>query len=109
MEVHGGDHPLPNGDTVSVTAVLAGVTEVPRIEALQRTAVDADSPISEREVRRGDELRARLADENDELDPPICGDRSTASVQPGLPRPQRRRARSKNQPVREQSVTPLAD
>ncbi len=71
MEVRGGDHPVPAEERVSATVVLSGVTDVPRIEELQRVAVETQGDARERAAERDDELRALLADEGDELDPLI--------------------------------------
>lgn len=40
-EVRAGDYPLPNEEKVAAVVVLAGVTDVPRIEEIQGLAADA--------------------------------------------------------------------
>jgi cell division GTPase FtsZ len=71
LEVRGGDHPIPEEERVSATVVLAGVTSVPRIEALQRAAVDTQANMREQAASRDEDLRALLADEYDEIEPLI--------------------------------------
>lgn len=71
LEVRGGDHPLPDEAAVSATVVLAGVTDVPRIDDLQQYAVDAQTNQRERAVRRDDDLETLLRDEYDEIEPLI--------------------------------------
>lgn len=41
LEVRGGDYPIPGADEVGAVVLLSGITDVPRIEQLQRAAVRA--------------------------------------------------------------------
>jgi cell division GTPase FtsZ len=47
MEVRGGDYPIPGAGSVAAAVLLAGVTDVPRIEALKARAVEADEAAAE--------------------------------------------------------------
>lgn len=71
LEVRGGDHPLDKEESVSATVVLAGVTDIQRIDNLQRHATDAMSDLENRASTRDEDLRALLEDEHDEIEPLI--------------------------------------
>lgn len=66
MEVRGGDYPLPTEDRIAAVVLLSGVTDVPRVESLKRTAVDTQDAIDEAETRRESAMDEFLAD--DQLD-----------------------------------------
>ena len=55
--VRAGDYPLPDEDRVAVLVVLSGVTDVPRIEALQAQAVDSEAAIEASEETAESEWR----------------------------------------------------
>lgn len=69
MEVRGGDHPLPNDDRVSATVVISGVTDVPRLNDLQRLAAETKSDIEEKSERQSDDLHSLLYDDHEEIEP----------------------------------------
>lgn len=66
LEVRGGDYPIPNETKVAASVILSGLANVPRIEALQNTAVETQETIDEQEAQRK-EQQASLMD--DDLDP----------------------------------------
>lgn len=66
LEVRGGDYPIPNETKVAAAVVLSGVTDIPRVEALQEQAVETQDMIEEQEAQREAE-QASLMD--DDLDP----------------------------------------
>ncbi|WP_136715695.1 tubulin/FtsZ family protein [Halorientalis salina] len=47
MEVRGGDYPVPDSSYVAAVVVLAGVSDVPRLAELQRTAVKTQRSMEE--------------------------------------------------------------
>lgn len=69
VEVLAGDDPRRDADQLSVAVVLSNVTTVPRVDALQEQAVDAQSRIEAEETARDEEVAELVTDENDELDP----------------------------------------
>lgn len=68
-EVLAGDNPRERAETLSATIVLSNVTDIPRIEALQRQAVDAQENIEKQQSTREDDISALITDEEDKLDP----------------------------------------
>jgi hypothetical protein len=69
MEVRGGDYPLPDSEYVSGLVVLGGVTDVPRIKDLQRTAIEAQRNIAEVGERSEGALEDLVFGDADELEP----------------------------------------
>jgi len=69
VEVLAGDDPRRDADQLSVAVVLSNVTTVPRVDALQEQAVDAQSRIEAEETARDEAVAELVTDENDELDP----------------------------------------
>mgnify|MGYP006281295311 CR=1 FL=1 len=69
VEILVGDDPRENATQLSAAVVLANVTSVPRVDALQEKAVDAQSNIESQETDRSEEVSELVTDENDELDP----------------------------------------
>jgi cell division GTPase FtsZ len=68
-EVLAGDDPRRGANTLSAVVLFSNVTDVPRIDALQRQAVDAKASIEDQASRREDEIADLITDEGDELDP----------------------------------------
>lgn len=66
-EIRGGDYPVA-GDSASAVVLLSGVTEVPRVEELQRTALEAKDRTAELEAEHTQELDRLVTDEEDGLD-----------------------------------------
>jgi len=69
VEVLVGDDPRERADTLSVAVLLSNVTGVPRVDALQEKAVDAQTRIEDQETDRSKEVSELITDENNELDP----------------------------------------
>ena len=69
VEVLAGDDPRRDADQLSVAVVLSNVTTVPRVDALQERAVDAQTRIETEETGREEAVADLITDENDELDP----------------------------------------
>jgi cell division GTPase FtsZ len=69
LEVRGGDYPIPGERRVAVSVLLSGVTDVPRVKALQRIAVETKDAMSEKRARNREELRGLIEDDGDELQP----------------------------------------
>ena len=69
VEVLAGDDPREDADRLSAAVLLSNVTEVPRVDALQERAVDAQSRIEAEESARADAVSELITDENDQLDP----------------------------------------
>jgi len=69
VEVLAGDDPRRDADQLSVAVVLSNVTTVPRVDALQEQAVDAQSRIEAEETARDEAVTELITDENDDLDP----------------------------------------
>lgn len=68
MEVRGGDYPIDRERSVAVAVLLAGVTDAPRLQALQDVAVETQNAVKERADRSEEEFRDLLMN-RDELDP----------------------------------------
>ena len=66
LEVRGGDYPIPGAGSVAAVVLLSGVTDVPRIEALQAAGVETQETMEEKAVAH-DERKDDLVD--DGLDP----------------------------------------
>ena len=69
VEVLAGDDPRRDADRLSVAVLLSNVTEVDRVEALQKQAVDAKSNIQEQADTRENEIEELITDDENELDP----------------------------------------
>lgn len=67
-EVLAGDDPRSDAPTLSATVVLSNVTEVPRIDALQEQAVDAQSNIESQQEVRNDDIQELITADGGELD-----------------------------------------
>jgi cell division GTPase FtsZ len=67
MQVRGGDYPL-SSDHVAAVVMLAGVSEIPRIEELQQLAIETEDATEVIEEESEKELEALLEDEEDQLD-----------------------------------------
>ncbi len=69
MEVRGGDYPINDIAEISVTVVLSGVHDLPRVQELQKIAVESNTKINEIRQERGDKLEELLEKEaSDEID-----------------------------------------
>ena len=69
MEVRGGDYPINDIAEISVTVILSGVHDLPRVQELQKIAVESNTKIEEIRKERGDKLDKLLENEkSDELD-----------------------------------------
>ena len=68
-EVRGGDYPLRSDGKLAVAVMLAGVTDVPRIDSLPRVAIETQEHVEERDAGRADEQRELIVDDEDALDP----------------------------------------
>ena len=68
MEVRGGDYPVADTDHVGAVTLLSGVTDVPRIKALQEVAVEAQENIGEIQDESDENLQSLVQDESDELE-----------------------------------------
>lgn len=69
MEVRGGDDPIPGSGQVSVTIVLSGASNIPRVKELQAVAIEAQENIEELRKQSDEQLAALVQDEDDELEP----------------------------------------
>ena len=69
VEVLAGDDPREDADQLSVAVLLSNVTDVPRVDGLQKRAVDAQERIEAKATVRDDEVAELITDENDRLDP----------------------------------------
>jgi cell division GTPase FtsZ len=69
MDVLAGDSPRPDAEQLSAVVLLSNPTNVPRVEALQRRAVDAKHNMEEQESRREDAISQLITDDGEELDP----------------------------------------
>lgn len=63
MEVRGGDYPILDEDKLAAVVLLSGVTEVPRIDQLQRTAVEAQDVMDEAREESEAELDELIEDD----------------------------------------------
>lgn len=68
-EVLAGDDPRKTSPVLSATVLLSNVTEVPRIDDLQKQAVEAQDNIRSQEEGREEEIASLVTDEENELDP----------------------------------------
>ena len=68
MEVRGGDYPVGDTENVAAVTLLSGVTDVPRIQALQEVAVEAQDNIDEIQAESEDNLESLIRDDGDELE-----------------------------------------
>ncbi len=69
MEIRGGDYPLPKEQSVAAVVLLSGVTNVPRIKALQQVAIEAMENIEELRNESDAKLADLLATGDEELTP----------------------------------------
>jgi len=69
VEVLAGDDPRTDADAVSVAVLLSNVTEIPRVDALQKRAVSAQERTERQATRRDEEIEELLTDDEDRLDP----------------------------------------
>lgn len=69
VEVLAGDDPREDADRLSVAVLLSNVTDVPRVDALQERAVNAQAQIEAKKTARDDEVSELITDENNKLDP----------------------------------------
>ncbi|UPV75208.1 tubulin/FtsZ family protein [Halorussus limi] len=68
MEVRGGDFPVGDTDHVAAVTLLSGVTDVPRVKALQEVAVETQDNIDDIEEEREENLESLVRDDADELE-----------------------------------------
>ncbi|WP_276299014.1 tubulin/FtsZ family protein [Halorussus lipolyticus] len=68
MEVRGGDYPVGDTDHVGAVTLLSGVTDVPRIKALQEVAVETQDNIDDIREESDDNLESLVHDDDDELE-----------------------------------------
>lgn len=69
MEVRSGDYPRPSYTKVSVTVVLSGMHDIPRVRELQEIAVEAKNKIDKTRENREKNLDELLdEDEGEEID-----------------------------------------
>ncbi|MFT4883508.1 MAG: cell division GTPase FtsZ [Natronomonas sp.] len=66
MEVRAGDYPLPNEDRVAAIVVLSGVTEVPRVKEMQRTAIEAEENVEQLRAQSKEDLEDLIEYGDDE-------------------------------------------
>jgi len=69
LEVRGGDYPIPGEGRVAASVLLSGVTDVPRVKALQRIAIETKDAMSENRARSREDLQGLITDDGDELQP----------------------------------------
>ncbi|SEW26828.1 tubulin/FtsZ family protein [Halobacterium jilantaiense] len=69
VEVLAGDDPRPGADRLRATVLLANATDVPRIDALQEQAVDAQENIDAQAAERDTAISELVTDPDDELEP----------------------------------------
>jgi len=69
VEVLAGDDPRPAADRLRATVLLANATDVPRIDALQAQAVDAQENIDAQAAERDTAISELVTDPDDELEP----------------------------------------
>ncbi|MDX1748438.1 MAG: cell division protein, partial [Halobacteriales archaeon] len=67
LEVRGGDYPLPNETQLAAVVLLSGVTDVPRIEAMQQVAVDAKESMEKQQAQRESKVDEMTDDRLDSL------------------------------------------
>jgi len=75
VEVLAGDEPLPEASRITATLLLSNVTGVPRIEALQRRAVDFQ--------REQDDLSA-ANDQSEEVDLSVAGNKQSTAEEESI-------------------------
>jgi cell division GTPase FtsZ len=68
-EILAGDDPRAGADRLAAVVLLSNVTDVPRIDALQKQAVEAKSNIESQESTRQREIDDLITDDDGELDP----------------------------------------
>ncbi len=68
-EVLAGDNPREDSNTLSAVVLLSNVTDVPRVDALQKQAVEAQENIEAQQSTRESDISELIIDENDRLDP----------------------------------------
>jgi len=68
-EVLAGDDPRDAASVMTATVLLSNVTEVPRIDALQNQAVEAQENIRSQQADREEKIASLLHDEGGKLDP----------------------------------------
>lgn len=69
VEVLSGDDPRPDADSLAAVVLLANVTDVPPIEALQELGVKAKENIEAQQERREEQFEELVTDDDDTLDP----------------------------------------
>jgi len=67
-EIRGGDYPIPGSKYVASAVLLSGITNVPRIEKLQETAVDVKETNEQSQTHTRDEFDQLKNTAGDELD-----------------------------------------
>jgi uncharacterized membrane protein (DUF106 family) len=68
MEVRGGDYPIGDTENVAAVTLLSGVTDVPRIKALQEVAVETQDNIDDIQDESEENLKRLVQDEAGELE-----------------------------------------
>jgi cell division GTPase FtsZ len=68
MEVRGGDYPVGDTENVAAVTLLSGVTDVPRIKALQEVAVETQDNIDDIQDESEENLKRLVQDEAGELE-----------------------------------------
>lgn len=69
VEVLSGDDPRPGANSLAAVVLLANVTDVPPIDALQELGVKAKENIEAQQVRREEQFEELVTDDDDALDP----------------------------------------
>ena len=69
MDVLAGDSPQPTADELSAVVLLSNPTQVPRVDHLQRRAVEAKENRDSKAGAREDAISKLITDDGEQLDP----------------------------------------
>ena len=68
-EVRGGDYPIPGEDKIGALVLLSGVTDVPRLDELQRIAIEMQQTVADIEAASEAALRELTWSGGEQLEP----------------------------------------
>lgn len=68
-EIRGGDYPIPDEDEIAALVLLSGVSEVPRLEELQRMAIETQRNVEQIREHAPDAFDELVWGGGDELEP----------------------------------------
>lgn len=69
VEVLAGDDPRESADSLSAIVLMSNVTDVTRVDRLQKLAVNAKENVKQQESARKEAIEELITDEHDRLDP----------------------------------------